>query len=67
MRPLLAETWFVEVDDDVRRARLVRRHEQFGKSPKAARSWVEGVDEPNARLVGAARDGADLVVALDDL
>ena len=67
VRPLLAETWFVEVDDDVRRARLVRRHEQFGKSPKAARSWVEGVDEPNSRLVGAARDGADLVVALDDL
>ena len=52
VRPLLTEVWFTEVDDDVRRARLVRRHEQFGKSPEAARAWVEQVDEPNARAGG---------------
>lgn len=62
VRPLLAEAWYVEVDDHVRRARLVARHEEFGKSPDAARWWVEQVDEPNARLVSAARDAADLVV-----
>jgi pantothenate kinase len=60
VRPLLAEVWFVEVDDDVRRERLVRRHEQFGKSPDAAREWVERSDEANARLVAATRDSADL-------
>ena len=60
VRPLLAEVWFVEVDDDVRRERLVRRHEQFGKSPGAAREWVERSDEANARLVAATRDSADL-------
>jgi pantothenate kinase len=64
VRPLLAEVWFVEVDDDVRRARLVRRHEEFGKSPEAARAWVEHVDEPNARVITATRDRADLVVSL---
>ena len=67
VRPLLAETWFVEVDPDVRRDRLVRRHEQFGKSPAAARAWVERSDEANAALVGATRDAADVVVRLDRL
>jgi pantothenate kinase len=66
-RPLLTEVWHVEVDDDVRRERLVRRHEQFGKSPEAARAWVDQVDEPNARLISATRDSADLVVQLDQL
>lgn len=64
VRPLLAEAWFAAVDDDVRRARLVARHEQFGKTPAAARAWVDSVDEPNAALVGATRDRADLVVRL---
>jgi pantothenate kinase len=67
VRPLLTEVWHVEVDDDVRRERLVRRHEQFGKSPDAARAWVDQVDEPNARLIRATRDAAELVVQLDDL
>jgi pantothenate kinase len=62
VRPLLAEVWFVGVDDDVRRSRLIRRHEEFGKSPAAARTWVDRVDEPNARLVSSTREAADLVV-----
>ena len=65
VRPLMAEVWHVEVDDDVRRERLVRRHEQFGKSPDAARAWVDHVDEPNARLISATRGAADVVVQLD--
>ena len=64
VRPLLAEVWFVGVDDDVRRSRLIRRHEEFGKSPDAARAWLDEVDEPNARLVSSTRDAADLVVDL---
>ena len=67
VRPLLAEVWFVTVDDDVRGARLVRRHEQFGKSPDAALAWVEGIDGTNAALVAATQDAADVVVLLDSL
>jgi pantothenate kinase len=67
VRPLLAEVWLIDVDDGVRRERLVRRHERFGKSPDAARAWVEHVDEPNAEKAAATRDGADLVVCLEDL
>jgi pantothenate kinase len=66
-RPLLTEVWFAEVDEDLRRSRLVQRHEQFGKSPKDARAWVEQVDEPNARRVAATRTSSDLVVPLSSL
>ncbi|MBS2936598.1 nucleoside/nucleotide kinase family protein [Nocardioides sp. J2M5] len=62
VRPHLAEVWFVEVDDDLRRSRLVARHEEFGKSSAAARQWVERSDEANARLVASTRESADLVV-----
>jgi pantothenate kinase len=63
-RAELDEVWFVQVDRELRLGRLVARHEQFGKPPAAARRWVERVDEPNARLVAATRDRADLVVDL---
>ncbi|WP_238993490.1 nucleoside/nucleotide kinase family protein [Nocardioides caldifontis] len=64
-REHLDVVWFVEVDDAVRRRRLVARHETFGKAPDEARRWVERVDEPNAARVRASRPRADLVVALD--
>jgi pantothenate kinase len=62
VRALLTEVWYVDVDPEVRRARLVARHEAHGRSPDAARRWVETTDEPNARLVEQTRDAADLVV-----
>ncbi len=61
-RSALDEVWFCEVDDDERRQRLVERHVVFGKEPDAAHAWVLGTDEPNAQLVSASRQGADLVV-----
>ncbi len=67
VRPLLAETWYVEVDPDLRQDRLVRRHEQFGKLPAEARAWVQRSDESNAALVSGTRDAADVVVHLDRL
>ncbi|GGI38658.1 nucleoside/nucleotide kinase family protein [Cnuibacter physcomitrellae] len=62
VRAELAEVWFCDVPDDVRRERLVARHVEFGKSPDAAAAWVESVDEANARRVQSTRDRADLVV-----
>lgn len=58
------EVWFVGLDDDTRRARLLDRHVRYGKAPDAARSWVEAVDEPNARLIEASAGRADLRVDL---
>jgi len=59
--PQIDEVWYVEVDDTLRTERLVRRHEQFGRSAQAARDWVAGTDEPNARLIEATRARADFV------
>ena len=64
VRGLLDEVWFLEVDDAVRLGRLVHRHEQFGKSPAAARSWARGSDQRNADVIAVTRARADLVVRL---
>ena len=64
VRDQLDAVWHLHVDDAVRRERLVARHIAFGKSPEAARDWVERVDEPNARLVEAAAVRADVVLEL---
>lgn len=59
VRALLDEVWYVDVDDTLRIERLVRRHEQHGRSPQAARDWVANTDEPNARRIAATRARAD--------
>lgn len=52
---LLDEVWYLDVDDNLRRERLLRRHVAHGRSPEAARQWVERTDEPNALLIEATR------------
>jgi pantothenate kinase len=61
VRPLLDEAWYVDVDPDLRRQRLVDRHIRFGRDEEAARKWVERTDEPNAVLIDSTRSRADLV------
>jgi pantothenate kinase len=65
----LAEVWYCDLADEVRRERLVARHVRFGKSRAAAVEWVARSDEANAEQVAATRTRADLVIemaALDD-
>jgi len=62
VRPLLDEVWFCALRDDVRLERLHARHVRFGKAPDKAVAWVAAVDEPNAALIEATRDRADLLV-----
>jgi pantothenate kinase len=62
--PLLDEVWFVEVDDALRVERLVRRHQQFGRSPEEALAWVAQTDEPNARRIAATRERAQRVIRI---
>lgn len=64
VREQLDLVWHLVVDDALRVERLVARHVEFGKTPEEARAWVARVDEANARLVEAARERADRVVAL---
>jgi len=62
---LLDETWYLELDERVRRKRLLERHVASGKSPDAAAAWVAAVDEPNARLIAASATRATRAVAVD--
>jgi pantothenate kinase len=64
VRARLDEVWHVRCDEESRLARLVARHVEFGKSPAAAREWVQRVDEPNAHLVEASADRADRLLDL---
>ncbi|POX37579.1 nucleoside/nucleotide kinase family protein [Streptomyces sp. Ru73] len=62
VRPLLDETWWVELAAEERVGRLIARHERFGKTPEHARDFVLTSDEANARRVAPGRERADLVV-----
>jgi pantothenate kinase len=61
----LDESWFLNVDDEVRMQRLIARHIQFGKSPEDAKAWSEGTDEANARLIELSKSRADYEVVLN--
>ena len=61
----LTESWFVDVDNDKRMARLVARHVKYGKNPEAAHAWANGTDQRNAELVETTRAKADVIISLD--
>jgi pantothenate kinase len=61
---MLDESWYLELDDPIRRERLVRRHEQHGMSHRQAVDWTSGTDQANAVLVAEGRERADLVVTV---
>jgi pantothenate kinase len=65
-RGMLDQVWYVEVEAETRRRRLVERHIRFGKTPEAAADWVERSDEANARAIRATRERADLVVQIHE-
>nr|WP_319633107.1 nucleoside/nucleotide kinase family protein [Georgenia satyanarayanai] len=62
--PLLDESWYVEPPEDVRIARLIARHEAYGRSPEEARERSLGSDQRNAEVIAATRRRADVVVEL---
>ncbi|HEX5117799.1 MAG TPA: nucleoside/nucleotide kinase family protein [Pseudonocardiaceae bacterium] len=59
---LLDEVWYLRADDSLRRHRLLSRHREGGRSPAAAEAWLARNDEPNATLVMATAERADLIV-----
>ena len=61
----LDETWFLDVDDELRMQRLIARHIKFGKTPESADEWSRGTDEVNARLIEQSRSRATFTVTLD--
>lgn len=63
VRELLDEVWYVDVDPNLRRERLIRRHEQFGRSLQSAYEWVVHTDDPNAALIEFTKSRADVLFA----
>jgi pantothenate kinase len=66
VRAELDEVWFLDVEEAVRRPRLVARHTAYGKTPAEAEAWVARVDDVNADLILATRSRADRVVDPDE-
>jgi pantothenate kinase len=62
IKGLLDETWFLDVDQDLRLKRLISRHIKFGKTDEEAVQWVHSSDEKNALLISASQSRADVVV-----
>ena len=63
--PLLDETWYVDVDDELRRERLVKRHIAHGRTPVEALKWASVSDQANAEIVARTRKVADVIVEVD--
>ena len=63
VRAQLDAVWYIDIDDAVRRERLIARHVRYGRTVEQAREWVLRTDEPNAVLVAASRGRADLVIS----
>ncbi|MCG7371507.1 nucleoside/nucleotide kinase family protein [Pseudomonas luteola] len=63
---LFDECWYVAVDPDERRTRLIERHMHFGRSREAAQAWVEQTDEPNALRIDQYKDRAHLQIPWSD-
>lgn len=59
VREMLDEVWFLDVERELREARLVARHMQFGRSETEAREWVRSTDKPNAERIEAVAANAD--------
>ncbi|WP_392543531.1 nucleoside/nucleotide kinase family protein [Oryzobacter telluris] len=63
---LLDACWFIDVDDDLRIARLVDRHVRYGRSPDEARERALGSDQRNAELIAGTAARATRVLRLTD-
>ena len=61
-RAQMGQVWYVDAPEPERLARLIARHEAYGKPPAQARAWALGSDQVNARLIATTMPRADLVV-----
>jgi pantothenate kinase len=62
VRELLDEVWFVELPEQVRLDRLIKRHMTFGRDIETAQARAGGSDQRNAQLVANTKARADLVI-----
>ncbi len=62
--PLLDQSWFISIDDEIRMRRLIARHIAYGKTEQEAEEWSLGSDEMNARFIEKSANRAEKVINL---
>ncbi len=62
--PLLDQSWFISIDDEIRMRRLIARHIAYGKTAQEAEEWSLGSDEMNARFIEKSANRAEKVINL---
>jgi pantothenate kinase len=60
----LSESWYIEIDDNLRWERLMARSIKYGRTPESAYAWTHGSDEVNAKVVESTKSKADVILAL---
>jgi pantothenate kinase len=60
--PLLDQSWYAFLDEDVRISRLISRHIAFGKDPESAKAWAKGSDQVNADLIEIGVGRCDFLI-----
>lgn len=62
VKPLLTESWYIQIEDNLRLERLVARSIKYGRSPQAAFDWAHGSDEDNAKIIEPTKNFADVLL-----
>jgi pantothenate kinase len=60
--PLLDQSWYAFLDEDIRISRLISRHIAFGKDPESAKAWAKGSDQVNAELIEMGVERCDFLI-----
>jgi pantothenate kinase len=60
--PLLDQSWYAFLDEDIRISRLISRHIAFGKDPESAKAWAKGSDQVNADLIETGVGRCDFLI-----
>ena len=61
-RAAMDEVWYLDVNDTLRRQRLLERHMRYGRTEAQALAWMEQSDELNAAQIRQTREYADWIV-----
>lgn len=61
---LLGESWYLEIDEELRIERLQRRHRRFGATAEVAREKALGNDQTNAEFIFSSGSRADRIITL---
>jgi len=66
VRQIVDEIWYLDVNAEVRHARLLARHIRHGRTHQQAQDWIESTDEPNARRIAQTRKHANHCLQMPD-